>query len=315
MKDKLTAYIKKTATEIGFDAVGVARADYLAEDAAFYKSWLESGCQAEMTYLERNQEKRLNPGLLVNGCKSVIVVLMNYFSEPEQPSQAPKIAKYAFGSIDYHTIIKEKLLLFENEIIENFGADCFNSEQQHRFVDSAPVMERRWAQRAGLGWIGKNKLLINPEIGSFCFIGVLMINKELEYDEPVRDRCGSCTRCLDACPTKALTRQKGLISARCISYQTIEKKGEITEEIRHYLSGYVFGCDICQDVCPWNKKRAKVNRHSEIIPVDEILRWGQKEWLTMKQEEFNRIFKNSALRRAGFQKLEENISYEYRKDT
>ena len=253
MKATLTACIKQTALEIGFDAIGVARADFLSEDAAFFKSWLDRGYQAEMAYLERNQDKRLDPRELVEGCKSVIVVLMNYYPTVLQPEGAPLISKYSYSAVDYHTVIKEKLLVLENRICDAFGTECFNYKQQHRFVDSAPVMERSWAERAGLGWIGKNKLLISPMFGSFCFIGILLINKELEYDERIPDRCGSCSRCINACPANALSITEGLNSNSCISYQTIEKKGEISEEIRPALSGYVFGCDICQDVCPWNR--------------------------------------------------------------
>ena len=314
MKATLTPYIKQTALEIGFDAIGIAQSDFLEEDATFYRSWLARGFQAEMSYLERNQEKRLDPRLMVEGCKSVIVVLMNYYPERQQSEFAPKISKYAYSAIDYHTIIKEKLLALEEKIKENFGASCFNTEQQHLFVDSAPVMERRWAERAGLGWIGKNKLLISPMFGSFCFIGILLINKELDYDERILERCGNCTRCIDACPTNALSMTEGLNSNRCISYQTIEKKGEAAEEIRPKLSGYVFGCDICQDVCPWNSKKSRPNKHDELSTQEEIMKWGKDEWLNVQQDEFNRIFKNSALRRAGFQKLTENIRYEYSKD-
>ena len=205
--------------------------------------------------------------------------------------------------------------MLENRICDAFGTECFNYKQQHRFVDSAPVMERSWAERAGLGWIGKNKLLISPMFGSFCFIGILLINKELEYDERIPDRCGSCSRCINACPANALSITEGLNSNSCISYQTIEKKGEISEEIRPALSGYVFGCDICQDVCPWNSKKSTPTKHEEFRPQDEILKWGKDEWLSVQQEEFNRIFKTSALRRAGFRKLRENISYEYGKNS
>ena len=315
MKATLTAYIKQTALEIGFDAIGVAQADFLREDAPFFKSWLDRGYQAEMAYLERNQDKRLDPRELVEGCKSVIVVLMNYYPTVRQPEGAPLISKYSYSAVDYHTVIKEKLLVLENRICDAFGTECFNYKQQHRFVDSAPVMERSWAERAGLGWIGKNKLLISPMFGSFCFIGILLINKELEYDERIPDRCGSCSRCMNACPANALSLTEGLNSNSCISYQTIEKKGEISEEIRPALSGYVFGCDICQDVCPWNRKKSTPNKHEEFRPQDEILKWGKDEWLSVQQEEFNRIFKTSALRRAGFRKLRENISYEYGKNS
>ena len=294
--------------EIGFDACGIAKADFLEEDTAFLKSWLANGFHGEMSYLERNFENRTDPRILVEGCKSVIVTLMNYYPAQFQDPFAPKISKYAYSKIDYHTIIKERLLVLENKIIEKYGADCFHGKKQHRFVDSAPVLERRWAQRAGLGWIGRNKMLINPTLGSFCFIGVLMSNKELDYDEPMKDRCGTCRKCLDNCPTRALTEDKGLDARQCISYQTIEKKGEIAEELRPKLSGFVYGCDICNDVCPWNKSRAKTTVHSEFEPAEEIINWSATDWKNLNETEFNRIFRHSAVQRAGFKKLKENIA-------
>ncbi len=303
----MTEFIKNTAFEIGFDACGVARADFLEEDARFISQWLENGSQGEMSYLERNFEKRTDPRDMVENCKSIIVTLLNYYPAKFQNPQAPKISKYAFSKIDYHTVIKEKLLVLEQKIIEKYGEDCFNSKMQHRFVDSAPVLERRWAQRAGLGWIGKNKMLINPKLGSFCFIGVLMINKELEYDEPMPDRCGKCRNCLDNCPTDALTENKGLDARKCISYQTIEKKGEISAEIRPKLLGYIYGCDICNDVCPWNKTRAKANQLPEFEPNEEVLNWDTTDWQNLNETEFKRVFKHSAVQRAGFEKLKENI--------
>ncbi len=295
--------------EIGFDACGIAKADFLEEDAAFLTSWLANGFQGEMSYLERNFDKRTNPKIMVEECQSVIVTLLNYFPAQLQNPSAPKISKYAYSKIDYHTIIKEKLLVLENKIIEKYGADCFNSRQQHRFVDSAPVLERRWAQRAGLGWIGRNKMLINPTLGSFCFIGVLMINKELEYDEPMRNRCGTCRRCLDSCPTVALTEDKGLDARKCISYQTIEKKGAIADEIRPKLSGFAYGCDICNDVCPWNKSRAKAHHLPEFEANEEMLNWNTADWQNLNEAEFERVFKHSAIQRAGFKKLKENLEF------
>lgn len=299
--------------EIGFDACGIAKADFLEEDALFMDSWLANGFHGEMSYLERNKDKRTDPRVIVDGCKSVIVTLLNYYPTQFQNPDAPKISKYAYSKIDYHTIIKEKLLVLENKIIEKYGDDCFNSKKQHRFVDSAPVLERRWAQRAGLGWIGKNKMLINPKLGSFCFIGILMINVELEYDKPIRDLCGSCRKCLDSCPTNALTEDNGLDARKCISYQTIEKKGEIDEEIRPKLSGYIYGCDICNDVCPWNRSRAKPTKHPEFEASEEVINWTKTEWEKLNEQEFYRVFKNSAVQRAGFKKLLENINLQSNK--
>ncbi|NLI72125.1 MAG: tRNA epoxyqueuosine(34) reductase QueG [Bacteroidales bacterium] len=300
-------FIKNTALEIGFDACGIAKADFLEEDAFFLKSWLGNNFHGEMSYLERNFAKRTDPRIIVEGCKSVIVTLLNYYPSQFQNPNVPKIAKYAYSKIDYHVIIKEKLFLLENKIIAKYGEACFNKNQQHRFVDSAPVLERRWAERAGLGWIGRNKMLINPMLGSFCFIGILMINAELDYDEPIQNRCGTCRKCLDACPTNALTKEKGLDSRKCISYQTIEKKGKISEDIRPKLSGYIYGCDICNDVCPWNKTRTKATQTAELEASDKIINWKFQNWENLNEEEFYRIFKHSAIQRAGFNKLKENI--------
>ena len=305
----MTEFIKNTALEIGFDACGIAKAGFLEEDALFLKSWLGDEFNGEMSYLERNFEKRTDPTKLVEGCKSVVVTLMNYFPASAQQAAWPKISKYAFSRIDYHTVIREKLLLLENRIKEKWGKDCFNPSQQHRFVDSAPILERRWAAQAGLGWIGKNKMLINESLGSFCFIGILLINKELAYDEPVKNRCGTCRKCLDSCPTGALTENEGLNARKCISFQTIEKKEEIAQEIRSKLSGYAYGCDICNDVCPWNKSRAKPNRHQEFQPLQEVINWNSDDWKNLTQEEFNRIFKYSAIQRAGYDKLKQNIDF------
>lgn len=302
----MTEFIKNTALEVGFDACGIAKADFLEEDALFLQDWLRQNFQGEMGYLERNHDKRTDPRLIVDGCKSVIVTLMNYFPTKTQQAETPKISKYTYSKVDYHFIIKEKLLLLENKITEKYGIDCFNNNQQHRFVDSAPVLERRWAERAGLGWIGKNKMLINPLLGSFCFIGILMINQELEYDKPISNRCGKCRKCLDACPTNALHENKGLDARKCISYQTIEKKGKISYEIQHKLSGYAYGCDICNDVCPWNKSRAKATVHSE-FEATEVIDWNVSDWETMNKSTFNHQFKHSAIQRVKFEKLKENI--------
>ncbi|NLO69642.1 MAG: tRNA epoxyqueuosine(34) reductase QueG [Porphyromonadaceae bacterium] len=303
----MTEFIKNTAIEIGFDACGIAKAEFLEEDAVFLKQWLAEGNHGEMSYLERNFENRTDPRIIVEGCKSVVVTLLNYATDYRQNEHAPKVSKYAYSKLDYHTVIKDKLLQLETKIIEKYGEDCFNKDRQHRFVDSAPVLERRWAQRAGLGWIGKNKMLISPRLGSYVFIGVLMINKDLEYDSPTKDRCGTCTKCIDACPTNAITANRGIDARKCISYQTIEKKGEISPEIRPKLSGWMYGCDICNDVCPWNRVRARPNAHVQLTVLDEVISWNAADWANLTQPEFKRIFKFSAMRRAGFSKLKQNM--------
>jgi len=302
----MTNFIKQKALEIGFDACGIAKAEALEEDAAFMKSWLGAGMHADMHYLERNFEKRTNPQILVPGSKSVVVVLLNYYPEKMQPNKAPRIARYAHSSIDYHTVIKSMLAKLEAAIVEIQGENIVNSTYQHSFVDSAPILERRWAQRAGLGWIGKHTQLIAPNIGSYCFIGILLLNKELEYATPFPDRCGRCTQCIDACPTNALNG-RSLDARKCISYQTIENKKPVSDEIKSKLSNCVLGCDICAEVCPWNKKWAKPHRSELLKPVDEIYSYKKEDWQTLDKETFNSTFKNSAIKRAGYEKLKENI--------
>jgi epoxyqueuosine reductase len=301
-------FIKETALSVGFDACGIAAANELTEDAVFLQSWLREGNQAEMHYLERNFEKRIDPRVLVPGCKSVVVVLVNYFPDKKQNSSAPQLAKYAYSEIDYHQVLKSKLQELERKIIEKFGKESVSSEYQHLFVDSAPVLERRWAQRAGLGWIGKNTQLIHPNIGSYCFIGVLMLNIEAEYDTPALPHCGNCTRCIESCPTNALTDGK-LDAQLCISYQTIENKNAIPVHLQDKLSNCMVGCDICADVCPWNLKWARNHNHAELSPDSEVLDWGKENWQQLSREKFNEKFQNSAVKRAGFEKITETLNY------
>ena len=294
--------IKEAALSVGFDACGIAKAELLTEDAAFFRQWLADGNHAEMHYLERNFEKRVDPTILVPGCKSVVVVLMNYFPEHLQNITAPQIAKYAYSATDYHEVLKQKLKELEQKICKMYGLISISANQQHIFVDSAPVLERRWAQLAGLGWIGKNKQLIHPCLGSYTFIGILMLNIEVEYDTPSPDRCGSCTQCIDSCPTNALN-SKILDARKCISYHTIENKNRIPLELQDKLSNYAFGCDICADVCPWNKKWAIPNSHKELKPIN----WDSVSLENVSEQDFNAIFKKSAIQRGGYKKLLQNI--------
>lgn len=300
-------FIKNTALSLGFDACGIAKAEELTEDAGFMKLWIDSGKNGEMSYLARNFEKRVDPRKLVPGCKSIVVALLNYFPENKQISSSPQIAKYAYSEVDYHTVLKDKLKSLEEQICSKYGSDSVTLGYQHLFVDSAPVLERRWAERAGLGWIGKHTQLIHPGLGSYAFIGILMLRIETEYDKPILPHCENCTRCIDACPTKALSN--GTLDARrCISYLTIENKIEIPSEFKTKLSGNALGCDICADVCPWNKKWAIPHTHSELSPVKEILNWDINSWQQLSNENFNVIFKKSAIKRAGFEKLKQNIN-------
>jgi len=300
-------FIIETALSLGFDACGIAKADALSEDAAYLQSWLKAGYHGNMKYLERNFDKRVNPTLLVPGCQSIIAVLMNYYPPEKQPSDAPRIAKYAYSKTDYHKVIKTKLNELENAIGEKFGKDCFNNEVQHIFVDSAPVLERRWAEKAGLGWIGKNKQLIHPGLGSYVFIGILMMNAETEYDSPIKNRCGNCRKCIDSCPTQALSEER-LDANRCISYLNIECKTTIPEEFQTKLCNYAVGCDICADVCPWNRKWTQANRHSELETASAIKKWNSNQWKNLTQEDFESAFSESAIGYVGYDKLKENIA-------
>lgn len=291
-------FIQQAAAGIGFDACGFAKAEELTEDADFLQSWLSKGMHGDMHFLERNFEKRTNPRLLVPDCKTVIVLLLNYFPDKLQHSDSYKIAKYAYSEIDYHFVVREKLRLLEKMIADEAGNDCFATDYQHSFIDSAPVLERRWAQKAGLGWIGKHTQLIAPGFGSYVFIATLMMNRELDsYDESIRDRCGTCTKCIDACPTQALV-PRILDARRCISYLTIESKSEPSTELKSKLSGYTVGCDICADVCPWNKKWAVPHLHKELSPSEPLMRWTDEEWKNAGPELLRNAFKKSAVLRA-----------------
>ncbi|HZK68648.1 MAG TPA: tRNA epoxyqueuosine(34) reductase QueG [Paludibacter sp.] len=299
--------IREAALSLGFDACGIAKAVELTEDAVFLQSWLSDGMYGEMGYLARNFEKRTDPRILVPGCKSIVVVLMNYYPLEKQLNSAPKIAKYAYSQTDYHTVLKGKLNELEKHICEVYGSESVCSDYQHMFVDSAPVLERRWAERAGLGWIGKHKQLIHPNLGSYCFIGILMLNIEVDYDSTIHPRCGSCTRCIDACPTKALANGK-LDARRCISYLTIENKNDIPTEFHNKLSNCALGCDICADACPWNHKWAKPHSHSELKPVEELFSWDRETWESLSKQSFDQTFRYSSVKRAGYYKLKQNIA-------
>jgi len=310
--------IKQIALSIGFDACGIARAEALTEDSVFLRHWMDKGMHGEMLYMERNFEKRIDPRELVSGCKSVVVVLMNYFPGQNQNPSAPHIAKYAYSAIDYHFVLKSKLNELEQKICAVYGPESVNTGKQHVFVDSAPILEKRWAERAGLGWIGKHTQLIHPGLGSYTFIGIILLNIETKYDSPITPHCGTCKRCLDACPTKALLDDGSLDSRRCISYLTIESRNKINQEFHSLLSGNIIGCDICADVCPWNIKWATPHSHSELSErtkrdgsvannTNSMLQWDVEKWQQLTEKEFNEEFVSSAIKRAGFKKLKENI--------
>jgi epoxyqueuosine reductase len=303
--DNIVESIKTKAKDLGFLDCAIIPADILAEEEEHFKNWLKAGMHGEMGYMARNIEKRLDPRLLFENAKTVIVVLQNYFPQKTQKNpDAPVLSKYAYGT-DYHFVMKEKLRKLLAFIQEQTGP-C----NARPFVDSAPVLERTWARRAGLGWVGKNSNLISVEHGSFFFIGELILDIELPYDQPkqVADHCGTCTRCIDACPTKAIVANRAVDARKCISYQTIELKDELDKNLKGQFENRIFGCDICQDVCPWNLKS---NPHDEASfqPHPKLLELSKNDWHTMEKPVFNELFKNSAVKRAGFKGLKRNLKF------
>ena len=299
-----TNLVKETAYNLGFEFVGIAKAEKMEEESRNLEEWLKNGMHGKMQYMENHFEKRTDPTKLVEGAKSVITLLYNYFpAEQQEDSTAPKLAKYAYGK-DYHFVIKDKLKTFLEIIRTDIG------EVDGRcFVDSAPVLERDWAKRSGLGWIGKNTLLIHPKRGSFFFLAELIIDLELEADGPIKDYCGRCTRCIDACPTEAIS-PKGYIldGSKCISYFTIELKESIPESNKGKFEDWMFGCDICQDVCPWNRFSKKHNE-PEFDPHPDLLKMKKEDWEEMTKEVFQKIFKKSAVKRTKFEGLKRNIDF------
>ncbi|MDO9635313.1 MAG: tRNA epoxyqueuosine(34) reductase QueG [Paludibacter sp.] len=296
--------IIEKALSVGFDACGIAQAEALTEDAVFLQTWLDAGMHGDMEFLTRNFEKRTDPRVLVPGCKTVVVVLFNYYPERKQDAALPQISKYAYSQVDYHTVMKAKLRELEIQLQATFGEACVAKDYQHSFVDSAPVLEKRWAQKAGLGWIGRHSQLIHPKFGSYFFIGILMLNIDLEPSEaPFPFRCGSCRKCIDACPTGALTGDGHMDARKCISYLTIESKSDVPDEFKDKLSGCIVGCDICNDVCPWNKRFAQIHNHPELAPTEAIFHLKKEDWESMTEEQYKEIFQKSAVRRAKLERI------------
>lgn len=299
-----TEAIRKKALELGFADCGFSRAEYLDEDAARLSDWLEAGSHAEMGYMANHFGKRTDPTQLVEGAQSVISVLYNYYTDKKQTDpEAPVISKYAYGK-DYHKVMKDLLYTLFDTINE-----IFPQAAGRVFVDSAPVLDRAWARKAGLGWIGKNSCLISRSSGSFVFIGEIILNQELEYNQiPESDFCGSCNRCVEACPTGAILNDRTLDSHKCISYQTIEKRGEISPELEGLMEARIFGCDICQDVCPWNRK-AVLHSEPQFEPSDALMEMTEEQWGQLDQEAYEKIFTHSPVERAGFSKLQSNFAF------
>jgi epoxyqueuosine reductase len=307
MAQNISAYskmIKAEAKRLGFMFCGIAEAGFLEEEAPRLEAWLKAGHHGEMQYMENHFDKRLDPRLLVDGAKSVISLALNYYTEAQQTDpKAPKISKYAYGT-DYHTVIKEKLkhLLYfiQQEVGEVNG---------RAFVDSAPVLDKAWAKKAGLGWVGKNTNLINQRSGSFFFLAELIVDLELAYDvEPTADHCGTCTRCIDACPTEAIVAPYVVDGSRCISYLTIELKNELPKEFKGKMDNWMFGCDVCQDVCPWNKFSV-LHQEPAFEPQANLLGIGKKEWQEITAEIFKKVFKGSAVKRTKYAGLKRNIDF------
>ena len=303
MKFQHSQFIKDEAKRLGFLNCGIAKAEFLEKEAPRLEAWLNNGYQGSMRYMENHFDKRLDPRLLVDGAKSVISLSYNYYPEQFQNPDSYKISKYAYGA-DYHYVIKEKLkellVSIQHEIGEVNGR-CF--------VDSAPVLERAWAERAGLGWNGKHSLLIQKQHGSFFFLAELIVDLELAYDEPFKtDHCGECTRCIDACPTEAILPNNTIDSNKCISHLTIELKDNIPNQFKNDMENWMFGCDICQDVCPWNRF-SKPHSEPLFAPKEELLNYTKKDWEEITAETFGKIFNKSAVKRTKFSGLQRNIRF------
>ena len=297
-----TQLVKAEAKRLGFDFCGISKAEFLEEEAPHLENWLNKNMHGQMDYMANYFDKRLDPRLLVDGAKSVISLLFNYYPEQEQRSDAPKISKYAYGD-DYHTVIKNKLKEFLESLQKQIGQ--INGRV---FTDSAPVLDKVWAKKSGLGWIGKNSNLINKDQGSFFFIAELIVDLELEYDGPIADYCGTCTKCIDACPTDAIVAPYVVDGSKCISYLTIELKENIPTEFKNKMDNWAFGCDICQDVCPWNRF-SKPHTEPLFKNTNGLLNYSSDEWNEMTEEVFNSVFKNSAVKRTKFKGLKRNLEF------
>ena len=281
---------------------GISRAEFLEQEAPRLENWLHKNYHGQMAYMENHFDKRLNPTLLVDGAKSVISLLLNYYPSEFQNQESFKISKYAYGE-DYHFVIKDKLKQLLQFIQEEIG------EVNGRvFVDSAPVLDKAWAAKSGLGWIGKNANLLTQKVGSFYFIAELIVDLELEYDTPTTDHCGSCTACIDACPTEAIVQPYVVDGSKCISYFTIELKDNLPQEMKGKFNDWAFGCDVCQDVCPWNRF-SKPHNEPLFQPKPELLNFSKKDWQELTKETFNKVFKNSAVKRTKFEGLMRNMEF------
>lgn len=301
--EKRTFLIKQKALELGFDSIGIAKADFLEEEAPSFEDWLKKGYHGKMKYIENHFDKRLDPRLLVPGAKTVISLSYNYYPDKQQVDNTYKVAKYAYGK-DYHFVLKDKMRELSRFIIEQNGDINIRV-----FTDSAPVMERAWARRAGIGWEGKHSLIIQKNKGSFYFLAEIIMDLELKYDLPFdTDHCGRCTKCIDACPTEAILPDKVINATRCISYLTIELKDELPLQLKGKFKDWMFGCDICQEVCPWNKFSFP-HQEPQFKPHPDLLDMTKKDWEDITEEVFRDLFKKSAVKRTKYSGLKRNINF------
>jgi len=302
IKHKWTNSIKTEAKRLGFLSCGVSKADFLEEEAPRLEQWLNNNMNGEMSYMANHFDKRLDPRKLVEGSKSVISLLLNYYPEETQREDSYKISKYAYGH-DYHHVIKTKLRQLQEFISEEIG-----EVNGRAFVDSAPVLDKAWAAKSGLGWIGKHSNLLTQKVGSFYFIAELIVDIELEYDHAVTDHCGTCTACIDACPTEAIVDPYVVDGSKCISYFTIELKNELPNEMKGSFDDWMFGCDVCQDVCPWNRF-SKPHNEPLFNPHPELLNMTKKDWEEITEDVFRKVFQKSAVKRTKYGGFTRNINF------
>nr|WP_255702488.1 tRNA epoxyqueuosine(34) reductase QueG [Salinimicrobium sediminilitoris] len=302
LRSKYSNLIKTEAKRLGFLSCGISKAEFLEEEAPRLEEYLHNQRHGKMSFLENYFDKRLDPTKLMEGSKSVISLLLNYYPEDTQREDSYKISKYAYGT-DYHFVIKDKLKSLLQYIKQEIG-----EVEGRAFVDSAPVMDKAWAAKAGLGWVGKHTLLLSKQKGSFFFVAELIVDLDLEYDAPVTDHCGSCTACIDACPTNAIVEPYKVDGSKCISYFTIELKEELPNEMKGKFDDWAFGCDICQDVCPWNRF-SKPHNEPLFNPHPELLSMSKKDWEEITEETFRKVFKKSAVKRTKYSGLTRNIRF------
>ncbi|MEJ2112148.1 MAG: tRNA epoxyqueuosine(34) reductase QueG [Flavobacteriaceae bacterium] len=301
-KRHYSTLIKTEAKRLGFISCGISKAEFLEEEAPRLVKWLKNNMHGEMHYMKNHFDKRLDPTKLVEGSKSVISLLLNYFPSKTQNTESYKLSKYAFGT-DYHFVIKDKL-----KSLLQFIQDEIGEVHGRAFVDSAPVLDKVWAAKSGLGWIGKHSNLLTQQVGSFYFIAELIVDLELEYDTPITDHCGTCTACIDACPTQAIVEPYVVDGSKCISYLTIELRNNIPTEFKEQMDNWMFGCDVCQDVCPWNRF-SKPHNEPLFNPKPELLSMTKKDWDEITEETFSKVFKNSAVKRTKYSGLKRNIEF------